>query len=109
MKTFNFIVDNNSKIVNDRRLKFIHITISVDDKTFITPYDIPELINRAPPIPLSWGVVISGQVPAWVLAVLSHHYRYTAWVAVCDPRQDSAVVCQKNHETSPDLGTVIEL
>lgn len=109
MRTFTFVVSNNSKVINNRPVEFVHVTITTESESPITPQDVPELVGQAPPVPLSWGVIISGEIPAWAFSALLHYYRNAAWVAICNSYRGSAVVCQKNHYTSPELGTVIEL
>ncbi len=72
----------------------------------ITPDQLPEIIERAPHVDPTKGVVISGRGPIWLHSALAHHYHPTRWVAHHDPRLGGAVVVQ-THDPRVKVGQIV--
>ncbi len=74
----------------------------------ITPEQLPHLLEMAPRVDPTRGVVISGRGPIWLHSALAHLYHPTKWVSHYDPRLGGAVVVQTHHP-NVRVGQVIEV
>ncbi len=74
----------------------------------ISPDQLPGLLEMAPAVDPTGGVVISGRGPIWLHSALAHHYHPTRWVAHYDPRLGGAVVVQTHHP-SMRVGQVVRI
>ena len=74
----------------------------------ITPDQLPHLLEMAPDVDPTKGVVISGRGPIWLHSALAHLYHPTRWVSHYDPRLSGAVVVQ-THDPAVRVGQVIEV
>jgi CRISPR-associated protein Csx3 len=54
------------------------------------------------------GVIISGRLPVWVFAALTHLYHPRPWVATFDPRVGGGIVVA-THVPGRRLGEVVEI
>jgi len=53
------------------------------------------------------GVVVSGRLPVWAFAALTHYFHPRPWVATFDPRLGGGVVVQNHHAGAPSVGEVV--
>jgi CRISPR-associated protein Csx3 len=54
-----------------------------------------------PAVPSDQGVVLTGNLPAWLWAALAQTYTPAAWIACCAPDDDQAVVVYSRQTTVP--------
>jgi CRISPR-associated protein Csx3 len=53
------------------------------------------------------GVVISGRLPVWAFAALTHYFHPRPWVATFDPRLGGGVVVMSHDPAGPSVGVVV--
>jgi CRISPR-associated Csx3 family protein len=78
----------------------------------ISPTDLPNLVKKVEEAvnPASVGqrvVCLSGRLPVWAFAALTHLYHPTKGVATFDPRLGGGVVVASHDPSGPTLGDVI--
>ena len=86
------------------------VVLEFELKKNLTPEDLKEI---KPPDPAknkfsSKGVILSGRGPIWLYGYLIHFYHPTKFVAVYDPRLNSAVVVE-SHTTEIKIGNLIKI
>ena len=77
----------------------------------IIPEQLTEIVAKATealPAAGTEGVVISGRMPVWVFATLTHEYHPRPFVATFDPRLGGAVVVA-THTPQVGIGQVVSL
>jgi len=78
----------------------------------IHPDDLPGLVGavrNACPTAGPEGVIISGRLPVWAFAALSHLFHPRPWVATFDPRLGGAVVVERHSISAPLVGAIVPL
>jgi len=85
---------------------FLDITLA---KGVINPEDIPSLIADLPVADGGTeGIILSGRMPVWAFAALTHHFHPRPFVATFDPRLAGGVVVA-SHTKSLNVGDVIDI
>ena len=87
-------------------MKLIEITIS---SGVLAPEDVQKLVDSVPvPAGGTDGVVLSGRLPVWVYAALTHHFHPRPFVATFDPRLGGGVVVA-SHTANIRVGDVLDV
>ena len=85
---------------------FIDITLA---NGIINPEDIQKLISEMPVADGGTeGVILSGRMPVWAFAALTHHFHPRPFVATFDPRLAGGVVVA-SHTEDLNVGDVIDI
>lgn len=85
---------------------FVDITLS---SGIINPSDIPALIQSLPvPAGGTDGIILSGRMPVWAFAALTHHFHPRPFVATFDPRLAGGVVVA-SHTDGVNVGDVLDI
>ena len=85
---------------------FIDITLA---NGIINPEDIQKLISEMPVADGGTeGVILSGRMPVWAFAALTHHFHPRPFVATFDPRLTGGVVVA-SHTEDLNVGDVIDI
>ncbi len=95
-----------TRFSTDERDDFTIVEFELEEP--ITPEELPSLLEAAPEVDPTKGVVISGRGPIWLHSALAHLYHPTRWVAHYDPRLGGAVVVQ-THQPGVRVGQVVRL
>lgn len=85
---------------------FLDITISTG---VITTDELQKLIENIPVDAGGMeGIILSGRMPVWAFAALTHHFHPRPYVATFDPRLGGGVVVA-SHVDSLKVGDVIDI
>lgn len=87
------------------------IVIEITLSGALAPSDLPRLLHAACaalPDGGTEGVVLSGRLPVWAYAALSHLYHPRPWVGTFEPRLAAAVVVQ-SHTEGVKVGDTLSL
>jgi CRISPR-associated Csx3 family protein len=76
----------------------------------IEPRELPDLLRAVEahvPAGGTDGVVLSGRLPVWAFAALTHYFHPRPWVATFDPRLGGGVVVMSHDPAGPAVGDVV--
>lgn len=74
----------------------------------IQPDQLPALVAAMPDAGGTDGVIISGRLPVWAFAALTHYFHPRPWVATLDPRLGGGVVVA-SHTATVSVGQVVPI
>lgn len=85
---------------------FLDITLS---SGVIAPEELQKLIENIPvEAGGTEGIILSGRMPVWAFAALTHHFHPRPYVATFDPRLGGGVVVA-SHVDSLKVGNVVDI
>jgi CRISPR-associated Csx3 family protein len=88
------------------------ILLEIQLNDVLAPAQLPELLRAAEgavPAAGTEPVVLSGRLPVWAFAALTHHYHPRPWVGTFDPRLGGSVVVETHVAGGPSLGDVVSV
>jgi CRISPR-associated protein Csx3 len=78
----------------------------------IEPRELPALLRAVEahvPAGGTEGIVISGRLPVWAFAALTHYFHPRPWVATFGPRLGGGVVVATHDPNGPSVGDVVPI
>ena len=99
--------NNEAELVTwrvEQRADHLRLEIAIAD--YYLDYDDAPLL-RLPQIDPSQGLVLSGQIPHWLLVATAIHYRQRPWVAVFQSQLDPHAVVVSTQSDDVSIGSLI--
>jgi len=87
------------------------IEIKIGGNSIIEPNELPKLINKIAQLFSAQGnepIIISGRLPVWAYAALTHWFHPRPWVATFEPRENKGVVVA-SHKADIKVGELVNL
>ena len=104
MTWFNLPIEEEYEVASREYPNFTLVEVNI--KGIALPDRLPNYISLAPQVNPMKGVIISGRMPIWLAAALTHYYHPVAWIATFDPRLGGGVVVA-SHVPMIKVGQVI--
>ncbi|MHA1832374.1 MAG: CRISPR-associated ring nuclease Crn3/Csx3 [Candidatus Baldrarchaeia archaeon] len=91
----------------------ILLNVVISGNGIILPQQLPSLLAKVattltPEREGTEGVVISGRLPVWAYAALTHQLHPFKWVGTFEPRMGKAVIVA-SHTPTVNVGDVVEI
>jgi CRISPR-associated protein Csx3 len=89
-------------------MRVLVLEIVIGGNGVILPSQLPQLLARLPEAGGTEGIVISGRLPVWAYAAITHYFHPRPFVATFEPRMGKGVVVA-SHVPNLQVGDVVEL
>lgn len=84
------------------------VEIIISGNGIMMPSQLPQLLSRLPEAGGTEGIIISGRLPVWAYAAVTHYFHPRPFVATFEPRMGQGVVVS-SHVPDLNVGDLVPL